>query len=328
MRLYFSLFILLCFSGFTCEGSKTPETENAGDTMNSTVKNSTSIDRNKYFIGKTDEVGILIEDNRTHQQDPEFKFEDQDGFINYIKYVKDLAAKHKDESAIEVTFDNYMPEFNRITSLKQGDNLYIATKDQVLEGSVSRYYINIDDEIGSGNMFYAIADLPNALLLQTDQPLICSRDKISSPINVNKITDTDILSNAKKIIEPLVKDVKMEDYSGNNEGEIPVKLADEDFTILKDRESYIVGFNKRIKFDSYTGMMFRMDKNGKITETMYPFTPGDFGYMQLIGIIDLNNDGNVEYFAESGYYEGMGYILYEFGSGKLNEIASGFFFGV
>lgn len=328
MRLYFSLLILLCFTGFTCEGGKTPGNENAGDTMNSTGKNSTSIDRNKYFIGKTDEVGILIEDNRTHQEDPEFKFEDQDGFTNYIKYVKDLAAKHKGESEIEVTFDNYMPEFDRLTSLKPGDKVYIAAKDQVLEGSVSRYYINIDDEIGSGNMFYAIADLPNALLLQTDQPLIVSREKISSPMNAEKISDEGVLDNAKKVIEPLVKDIKMEDYSGNSPDGIPVTLEAEDFTILKDGDGYIVSFNKRIKFDSFTGMMFRMDGNGKVLETMYPFIPGDFGYMQLFGIIDLNNDGNVEYLVESGYYEGMGYLLYEFKSGKLNEIASGFFFGV
>lgn len=328
MRIYIAFFILLSFTGFTCEDTKTPGDVSSGDTMNSRNKTITSLSENNIFIGKTDEVGILIEDNRTHQKDAEFKFEDQDGFSNYIKYVKDLAAKYKGESEIEVTFDNYMPEFDRITSLKPGDKLYIATKDQVLEGSVSRYFVNVDDEIGSGNMFYAIADLPNALLLQTDQPLIVSRDKIDSPINENKVTGSDVLNNAKKIIEPMVKDLKMEDYSGNNAGEVPVKLDDEDFTILKDSDSYIVGFNKRIKFDSFTGMMFRMDNEGKVLETMYPFTPGDFGYMQLVGIIDLNKDGNVEYLVESGYYEGMGYLLYEFHAGKLNEVASGFFFGV
>jgi hypothetical protein len=228
-----------------------------------------------------------------------------------------------------VLIDGFKPEFDRITDLKEGDKIYIATKDNILEGSIARYFINMDDEIGSGNMFYAIADIPNALLLQTDEPIIVSRTKMNNPINSKKITDASVVSMAKKFIESLVKDLRMNEDYGNTDDKAPVKVVDEDLTILdKGNGEYVVGFSKRISFDSFTGMIFTMDGRGKKVNTVSRFTPGDFGYSKLLGIIDLNNDGELEYFVESGYYEGAGYILYNSNDGQLKEVASGFFFGV
>ena len=167
--LILSLF-LLHLTGFTCtndrvnEEGKSNVNEQGTEHGNEEKPGISKIEG--VYIGETDEKGILIEDNRTWNKDPEFK-NDSEGYFNYIEYVRNAAKKYSNENQpIEVVIDGYKPEFDRITDLKEGDKVYIATKNEVLEGSITRYFINMDDEIGSGNMFYAIADIPNALLLQ------------------------------------------------------------------------------------------------------------------------------------------------------------------
>jgi hypothetical protein len=331
--LILSLF-LLHLTGFTCTNDKVRDESksNANEQTNEQTKDEKpGISKTEgIYIGETDEKGVLIEDNRTWNKDGEFKSDDSEGYIKYIEYVRSTTRKYStEENPIEVIIDGYKPEFDRITDLKEGDKVYIATKDNVLEGSIARYYINMDDEIGSGNMFYAIADIPNALLMQTGEPVVVSRMKMENPVNSKNVTDASVTAMAKKIIEPMVKDVKMNEDYGNPEDRTPVKVEGEDLTILdKGNGEYVVGFSKRLSFDSFTGTIFTMDKSGKMVNTVSRFTPGDFGYSKLLGIIDLNNDGGLEYLVESGYYEGAGYILYNSNDGKLTEVASGFFFGV
>lgn len=323
-------FLLLTFSGFTCSGNKIQEENTAKGNIQNQDENPGGNKLEGIYIGETDEKGILVEDNRTWNKDGEFKTEDAEGYFKYIQYVRDAAKKYSNESEpVEVTIEGYKEEFGRITDLKIGDKVYIATMNDVLEGSIARYLINMDDEIGSGNLFYAVADIPNALLLKTDEPVIVSRKKMENPINSKPVTDASVIAMAKKIIGPMVKDVKMVEDYGNTENKTPVKVEDEDLTILdKGNGEYVVGFSKRLSFDSYTGTIFTMDKSGKMLNTVSRFTPGDFGYSKLLGIIDLNGDGETEYLVESGYYEGSGIILYNSKNGELTEVASGFFFGV
>ena len=319
--------LFLNFTAFTCTNNKI--TENSTSNVKDEKKEQQSSISGVY-IGRTDAKGILVEDNRTWNKDKEFKTDDPEGYYKYVEYINSIAKKYSQgNDSLEVLIEGYKSEFDRITDLKMDDKVYIATNNDVLEGTISSYFINLDDEIGSGNLFYGVAVVPNAMVMKADEPVIVSRSKMSSPINSNNITDASVLSMAKKIIEPLVKDVKMIDESGNTEEQTPVILSDEDFTILdKGNGEYVVGFSKRISFDSFTGTIFTMDKNGKMVNTVSRFTPGDFGYSKLLGIIDLNGDGVLEYFVESGYYEGAGYILYNSKDGELTEVASGFFFGV
>lgn len=270
----------------------------------------------------------MIEDNRTHQKEKEFDFQDVNGYVNYINFVRDIAKKLKGDD-IEVVIDEYQPEFSRLTDLKLDDKLYIATDNEVLEGYIARYYINTDDEIGSGNMFYSVANVPNALLLKSDMIVIASRDKIINPVNSGKVTDAGVISNAKKVIELKTKGLKMTDYEGNLEQEIDVTINNEDFTVIDlGNSEYAVGFNKRLSFDKFISCIFVMNENGEVVKWIDNFTEPKFDYTTLMGVIDLNGDGELEYLIETGYYEGTGYGLYKSNNGVLEAIATGFFFGV
>ncbi len=319
------IFLSFTIAGFTCSGNVNkdePQSESK------TEETGSEINKDNIYIGRTDEVGILIEDNRTSQKDKEFDFQDVNGYVNYIEFVRGIAKNLKGDD-IEVVIDEYQPEFSRLTDLKLNDKLYIATENEILEGYIARYYINVDDEIGSGNMFYSVADVPNALLLKSDMTVIASRDKISNPINTKKVTDAGVIGNAKKVIEPKTKGLKMTDYEGNLEKEIDVTLDNEDFTILDlANGEYVVGFNKRLSFDKFISCVFIMNGSGEVIKWIENFTEPKFDYTTLMGVIDINDDGNFEYLIETGYYEGAGYGLYKSNNGVLEAIATGFFFGV
>ena len=327
MRLLAITFIFLSFTvtGFSCSGNVNKDNPESSD---KTEKVSTDINKDNIYIGRTDEVGILIEDNRTHQKDKEFDFEDVNGYTNYFNFIREIAKKYNGDE-IEVTINEYKPEFSRLTDLKLNDKLYIATENEVLEGEIARYYINTDDEIGSGNMFYSVADVPNALLLKTDMVVIASKDKISSPINAKKVTEASVIDKAMEVMNPKTKGLKMTDFEGNLEQEVDVKLSSEDFTaIALENGDYVVGFNKRLNFDTYISCIFIMNTGGEVTNWIENFTEPKFDYTTLMGVIDLNGDGNLEYLVETGYYEGAGYGLYKSNNGVLEAIATGFFFGV
>ena len=319
------LILTLNITGFSCSGNVNKDDPESSD---KTEKVSANIDKEKIYIGRTDEVGILIEDNRTHQKDKEFDFEDINGYVNYFNFVNGIAKTYKGDD-IEVTIEDYKPEFKRLTDLKLNDKLYIATDNEVLEGYIARYYINTDDEIGSGNAFYSVADVPNALLLKTDMIVIASRDKITSPINTKKVTDAGVIDKAMEVMKPKTKGMKMTDFEGNIEQEVDVKLSSEDFTaIALENGDYAVGFNKRLNFDTYISCIFIMNSSGEVTNWIENFTEPKFDYTTLMGVIDLNGDGELEYLVETGYYEGAGYGLYKSNKGVLEAIATGFFFGV
>ena len=329
--------------GNLSEGRNLSEAKDTKDTGEGSGRQNSSGDGEAY-IGKTDVHGILVQDNYVVQL-PEnkdyFNFSEYGiDYEKYSNYIKDILKKYKEsefsEEKTSYIIDDYVSEFGRLTDLKRGDKFYISIPGNVLEGDVGMYFIELEDEIGSGNIFYPVLVVPNASMLKADETVIVSKNKDMSAINNTKITDQALIGKFANAIKPLVKGVEEMEYKDGVPEPVgkPVEVKAEDITVFEGSFSgsgsneYLVGYVKRLSFEAFVWGLFVMDSNGNIVETVQKITPNSFEYGQLYGIIDYDGDGKYEFILETGYYEGAGMGLYKVSKEGMEMLANGFFFGV
>lgn len=282
--------------------------------------------------------GFIIEDHIAYKQNIDNWGKGDFGIIyeNYINYIKDIVKKYSsyNDTVREYYIEDWKDEFSKLTNIKPNDRLFISAPDRIYEANIEGYYINIDDEIGGGILFYPAAEyLPRGLVPDYDI-LVCSPQVLDSKINLSGITDKKTLDKFKSKLLPMLKNVKYSEWELDNEIWKEVRsITDDEIKIFKGNftgknNQYLVSYTKRLSFDSYASAVLIMDENGKVILEPSQLIKSDFMYLTALGIADCNNDGILELIIEIGYYEGRGYELWKYTKDGHFTIASGFNFGV
>lgn len=290
-----------------------------------------------YFAGKAGTMGFMIEDHITFNKniDNWGKTEYGMDFDKYNTYVRNIVNKYSsyNDTVKEYFIEGWKDEFSHFTDIKPGTKFYISSGDNVTEAEVTGYYINLDDEIYGGVMFYAMAEYKGRVQFPDYNVLVCSRESKISRIDEKGISDKKITDKIKSTLLPMVKGLTYTEWE--NGKEIPHKVSsikDDEIKIFKGNftgkgDEYLVSYIKRLNFDTFASAVFIMNEDGKITLKPSELR-SDFTYTKSIGTIDTDGDGMLEIIFESGYYEGAGFELLKYSNGEFIPIANGFNWGV
>lgn len=259
----------------------------------------------------------------------------------YEKYGGDFKALLQklgvyDEKKSEYYFEDFKPEFANYTNLRKGDNLYISTRSGVYPAEVTGFFINLDDMIGSGTVFYAAVNAPNGAKLDENEIVVCSFNNNMKPVNRTGITNQQMLDEFKGYLIPKLKGVKVQEYDdkGNESTHSLSSLKNDDIKLFegnftgKGNNEYLVSVNFRNDFTNFTSAVYIMDGSGKILAELSPLAKNNFTFSKADGIIDMNGDGVWEVITEDGYYEGGGYNFHKYKNGTFETLTTGFLFGV
>jgi len=317
--------------------SSQPKQESASNQIE--IKNTADVkDDGLVYLGRYNRGRLLVEDNKTYEKNSLTWAKDTiDNYGKYMDYLKSIAVKYSSykEEVFEYFFDKDLDEFKKLTTLKKGDKFYIATKSGVIQSEVTGFFINLDDMVGSGVGFYAVAETGKTNF--TDfEIVICSKNSKMSKLNTNKRKDSSqTVTDIKDMILQQVKDIKVKDESSEKEKFIPVSSIDTSELAVfigsftsPGALQYIAGYTKRQSFDNFAYYIIILNDRAEIVKTFAALVKDSFTYETVIGIVDVNGDGIYEILTEDGYYEGSGYNLHKFDGIGFNVVASGFFFGV
>lgn len=297
-------------------------------------------DWNRFEDNKgTWELRRIIDENRnnlkTDQGTKDTIPEDNiPSYENYVDSLKSLLKKYSDYSEQKAGYyiSEYHPEFAKYTYLRPGDKLYLSTTRGVLEGTIDGYYINLDDFIGGGTVFYATLKVPGKSLFEDYEVLLCSSRMGASKLNRRGITNKDMKEEFKKYIMPRLGGIKTVDDEGNET--ILKKIKDTDIKIFrgsftrKGKDEFLAGVTIRNDFYKYTNLIYVMDSEGNIINEFEPLMKEDYYFSTIDAVVDIDNDGVYELITNDGYYEGGSYNLQKFDGQKLVVKTSGFMFGV
>ena len=290
-----------------------------------------------YFAGKAGTMGFMIEDHITFNKNIDTWGITEYGmdYDKYYTYVKDIVKKYSsyNDTVREYYIEGWEDEFSRFTDIKPGTKFYVSSDDNVMETEVTGYYINLDDEIYGGVMFYPMAQYRGRVQLPDYNVLVCSQNKKIGKITDKSIKDKDVIKEIKSKVLSLVKGLTYTDWEGDKEVSHKIKsVGDDEITIFKlnsdgQDEEYLVSYIKRLNFDNFASAIFIMDEDGNIKSKISDLTKG-FTYTKSIGIVDTDGDGMYEIIIESGYYEGAGFELLKYTKDGYVPIANGFNWGV
>jgi hypothetical protein len=288
-----------------------------------------------YYFAMWNTKKIIVEDYQKVNEN--LNSADSNYSLAYEKYgesLKELLKKYAgySEGQVEYYIESFKPEFAVYTDLRPGDKLFISTTIDLLEGEIDGYYINLDDQIGGGAVFYATLKVQKKNLLEDYEILLCSSSPGMTKLNRTGITNKDMKKDFKSYIMPLLKGLKT---IGDDGTEIPLKnIKDEDIRIFKGNftgkndDEYLVGLTVRNDFTNYSSLIYVMDEDGKVINEFAPLVKNNFYFSDIYAIVDTNGDGIYELITNDGYYEGGGYNLQGFDGQKLVVKTSGFMFGV
>ncbi len=289
-------------------------------------------------FGRWDGKKIIVDDYSKYSANEKLMDSTGMGYELYGNDLKAVIGKYQkyDEQKYEYFFDDYKPEFEKYTSFKIGDKIYISASSGVYETEVKGYYINLDDMIGAGTIFYAVLNPPPAAKFGENEIVVCSFNSSMKPVNRKGITNRDIQSQFKAFILPKLKGIKKTEYDDKGRESVkPVTgLNDEEFRLFEGNftgsggNEFLVSVNLRNDFTNFTSLIFVMDGEGKILSEMTTLAANSFTFSQAEGITDINGDGVMEIITYDGYYEGGGYNLHKYSGGLYKTITTGFVFGV
>ena len=154
---------------------------------------------------------------------------------------------------------------------------------------------------------------------------MCSKNDAIGKISYNTVKNVTVEANIMKTLQDFIKTIQIKD-SVNLDNGPKIKIMSGNFT-GSGKNEYVVSYKKYVSFTEFASGLYIMDENGKILKEMFAFTPSNFNYTFLIGIIDVDNDGINEILTESGYYEGGGYELWKYNSKGFEIITQGFYEG-
>jgi hypothetical protein len=290
-----------------------------------------------YFAKPIDSRGFIIEDHITFNKNIDNWGVTEYGkdFDKYTSYIRDIVKKYSSysDTVREYYIKGWKDEFSRLTDIKPGSRFYISSKDHVWESEVNSYYINLDDEIYGGVMFYPFADFRARMMMPDYELLVCSPENKITIIDNKSETDKNTVDKFKSKLLPMVKDLTYTEWEGDNETKHKVtSIKDDEIKIFKGNftgkdTEYLVSYIKRLNFDTFASAVFIMSGNGKIILKPSDLK-SDFTYTKSIGTVDTDGDGVLEIIIESGYYEGAGYELLKYSKDGFIPIANGFNWGV
>ncbi len=291
-----------------------------------------------YYLAMWNTEKIIVEDwNKFNNPQSTWDTIPDNYMPTYEKYgdsLKSLLRKYSDYNDQKAGYyiSEFHPEFAAYTDLRPGDKLYLSTTGDVLEGIIDGYYINLDDLIGGGAVFYATLKVSKKNLLENYEVLLCSSAPGATKLNRRGVTNKDMKEEFKKYIMPQLKGLKTVGDDGN---ETPLKsIKDTDIKIFagsftgKGKDEFLVGVTVRNDFTNYTNLIYVMDSDGRIIREFAPIVKNSFYYSEIYAVVDIDNDGVLELITNDGYYEGGSYNLQKYDGRKLVVKTSGFMFGV
>jgi len=331
MKKFTAYLFFICFflSAVACTKVDKEKTEPANNSNHDTV-----------YIGMTGDLGIYVEDHVTPKLFIDFFGWDTvtgEGYEKYVNYCRDVAQKYTRtmEKTNKFVFDDYKKEFEKLTNLKIGDKLFVSYSGGVFPGEVYKYVFDFEDEIGAGNIFYPVLNIPTNQVIPSNEIVVASGYSNMSAIDQTGEKDHAVVDHFKDILLPMLKDVVTTEYIDDKEIKNKVtSIDDEEIRIYKgdftgsNKDEYAVCYRERLSFDKFASAIFIMNYKGEILNKHFKLMESTFQYIRLAGIVDYNGDGINELIIEDGYYEGRGTGLYELIDNEYEMIAYGFYFGV
>ncbi len=273
------------------------------------------------YLCKNDKKSIIIDEN--------YSFTDS----NYIwdervksmeSLVKEYIGKNRDNDYYFTEYKKWQKDF---TGINLGEEFYVSTPSEVYKGKITGYKLWNNEPMGYD--FSPVIGIKKSIKEDTvnynNNIFICSKYKNIGIIDNKSVDDREIFKKTTGFLEEYTKKLVIDPETGVDEpAEISVFFAN---FLNTDRNEYAVSYRKRIAFDKYASGIFIVNDIGKVAKTVVEFET-EFNYYKLIGVVDYNGDGQYELLGESGYYEGLGYDLYQLKGDKYEVIAYGFYWGV
>ena len=342
--LFFLSFFLISVTLVSCtkKSGDTPgadDKKTAGDThVNNSKKLNDTPGDERVFFGRYDGKKIIIDDYYKYSANERFIDSTGGGYDLYGGDLKEVINKYQkyDEQKAEYFFDDYKPEFEKYTSFKSGDKVFISGVSGVFPAEISGYYINMDDMIGAGTVFYAVLNPPKEMKLEENEVVVCSYYKNMSSVNRKGVTNQTIIDDFKKLVMPKLKGVMVSEYNDKGEAKtVPLsKISNDDIKIFegsftgKGKSEYLVSVRLQNDFTNFTSLIYVMDAEGKVISEFLPLAVNNFTFGMAEGVVDIEGDGILEVITYDGYYEGGAYNLSKYNGGLWKTLTTGFVFGV
>lgn len=337
--------LLLCLLGLStiiCGKSGGDDKSASGDksTTESTEGNKKpSTSNDTVYFAQWNGKKIIIEDNYKYaENEKQMTQETGSDYEAYGNRLKELVKKYGkyDENTYEYYIEGYHDEFAAYTSLKKGSKLYAATTRGVYPIEINGYYVNMDDMIGGGVVFYAAADAPSGALFDERELMTVSYNSNMSKA-LKPTEDEALIAKFTGYVMPKLKDIKVTVYNEKTQKEETKKLetlTKEDIQVFKGsftgagKDEYLVGIKFNNEATSFTSAAWIMDGAGNVLKEVSPLTPSNFTFSQPYQVIDANSDGIYEIITYDGYYEGGGYNYNKYDGNGYKLVTTGFVFGV
>jgi len=276
------------------------------------------------FFCRVEKDKIIMDENPA-QDNPNYNFEERYNKIESL--VNKYIGKNKQEE--KYYFNKYQSSFDGLTRMKIGDEFYVSSCKKVFKSSVSGYQLY--DNVPMGYELSPLLD--NRANLKEDTTdfnnnlMICTKQKNASKINYKTVSDKDIVAKVTAFLKEYEATIVYDKESiAAEEDTAEIKVFEANF-LNTDKKEYAVSYKKRIAFDKYASGIYIVNEIGKVAKTVVEFK-SEFNYYTLLGTVDYDGDGVFELVSESGYYEGIGYDLYQINNGTFYLIATGFYWGV
>jgi hypothetical protein len=316
---------------------KTAQTNPDQDRSQNKTGGSTPSDTS--FFGRWDGKRIIVDDYYKYSANEKLMSDTTGmGYDMYGNKLKELIGKYTkyDEKQTEYFFDDYKPEFDAYTSFKKGNKIYISSSSGVYSADITGFYINLDDMIGAGTVFYTMVTPPTGAKFDENEIVVCSFNNNMSAVNRKGVTNQTIIDDFKKLVMPKLKGVTISEYDDKGQPRTkPLeKISNEDIKIFegsftsKGRSEFLVSVRLQNDFTTFTSLIYVMDAEGKVISEFIPLAVNNFTFSMAEGIVDINGDGIHEVITYDGYYEGGGYNLNKYNGGLWKALTTGFVFGV
>jgi len=280
--------------------------------------------KSDVFFCRMDKDKILMDENPT-SDNPNYDFEER------YKKIETLVNKYigKNKQDEKYYFNKYISTFDGLTRMKIGDEFYISTHNKVFKSEITGYQLY--DNVPIGYELNPVLD--NRAKLKEDTVdynknlMICTKYKNASKINYETVKDKDVVAKVTAFLKEYEAGIVYDkDIYETADDPAEISVFEANF-LNSDKKEYAVSYRKRIAFDKYASGIFIVSEIGTIAKTVVEFKT-EFNYYMLLGTVDYNGDGQYELVSESGYYEGIGYDLYQDNNGVFELIATGFYWGV
>ncbi|MBI5401891.1 MAG: hypothetical protein HY959_00685 [Ignavibacteriae bacterium] len=280
--------------------------------------------KSDVFFCRMDKDKILMDENPS-SDNPNYNFEER------YKKIETLVNKYigKDKQDEKYYFNKYISTFDGLTGMKMGDVFYVSTHNKVFKSEIKGYqlYDNVPIGYELNPVLDNRANLTEDTVDYNNNIMICSKHKNISKINYKTVSDKEVVAKVTAFLKEYEEKIEYgEDIYETVDDQAEIKVFEANF-LNSDKKEYAVSYRKRVAFDKYASGIFIVSEIGKIAKTVVEFKT-EFNYYMLLGTVDYNGDGQYELVSESGYYEGIGYDLYQNNNGVFELIATGFYWGV